>query len=362
MSSTEPGHEILTKLRTESYPHPYPSGWYVVTRSSELRRGEVSGHTIAGRRIVLFRTDDERASPAALDGFCPHLGADLSGGRVDAGGIRCPFHAWRFDAAGRVTEIPYTKAPLKRALRTGCWHVREAFGFVFVWFGADETSTDPYYDLPRIDEIDSGAMRLCGERDGGRVAMHISEILENAADTQHFRSVHREMMVPFSQQSIPGFHLDFDARFEFDPAQRYLAHLHIDSVVLLGSRRLEFTRGTAHVRFVGPGALLIFELTLPRFGRVILLHSHTPIAPLHQQVHYRWYADRTLPSPLVAWLAGAWISQVQSDYGIWAHKVYAKRPLLVPEDGPVLAMRRWYRQFYPADERKSDGGVHAYET
>jgi cholesterol 7-dehydrogenase len=352
MTTAQPCDENLVRLRTRTYPHPYPSGWYAVARSSELKRGAVAGHTIAGNRIALFRTDDERAEPIALDAYCPHLGADLSGGRVEGDGLRCPFHAWRFDTKGAVTNIPYSDVPLKRSLRTGCWRVRETFGLVFVWFGADEASREPFYELPTLDDIDAGGMRLCGDRDGGEVAMHISEILENAADTQHFQFVHREMMVPFTQRTIPGLHLDFEAEFAFDRVHRHVAHLRVDSTVHLVSRRLGFTQGKAHVRFVGPGALLIFELSLPKLGRVVLLHTHTPVEPLLQQVRYRWYADRALPRPLVAWLAGAWISQVRSDYAIWANKIYAKRPMLVPEDGPMLEMRRWYKQFYPRDARE----------
>ena len=343
--------DTLLQLRARTYPHPSPSGWYAVARSSELIRGAVVGLTIAGHRIALFRTDDSRAEPVALDAYCPHLGADLSGGRVVGDGIRCPFHSWRFDSRGQVTDIPYSKSPPKRSLRTGCWNVQEAFGMVFVWVGADEASRDPFYELPVFDAIDSGALILRGDRDGGRIAMHISEILENAADTQHFRFVHHDMMVPFTQRTVPGLHLQFDARFEFDPALRHVAHLHVETTVQLGARSLDFTRGTAHVRFIGPGALLVFELALPSLGRVVLIHTHTPVEPMLQQVRYRWYADPSLPRPLVAWLAGAWISQVQSDYVIWANKIYAKRPLLVPEDGPLLEMRRWYRQFYPRDAR-----------
>lgn len=343
--------ETLAHLREQTYPHPYPSGWYAVASASEIARGAVRGVTICGRRIVLFRTDDAKARAVALDGFCPHLGADLSGGCVEGDGVRCPFHRWRFDAAGQVTDIPYAQSRLKRSLRTGCWRTQEKFGLIFVWVGADDASHDPLYELPSIPEISSGELVFRGDRSGGCVAMHISEILENAADLQHFQFVHRDLMVPFTNRIIRPFTLEFDARLEFDRTHEHLAHLFVRSIVLFAGRKLEFSRGAAHVRFIGPGALLIFEISLPGLGRVVLLHTHTPIEPLRQEVRYRWYADRSMPRALVGYLAGAWISQVQSDYEIWANKIYRNRPLLVPEDGPMLEMRRWYRQFYPRDPR-----------
>ena len=32
----------------------------------------------------------------AIDDFCPHMGAALSGGHVENGNVTCPWHAWRF--------------------------------------------------------------------------------------------------------------------------------------------------------------------------------------------------------------------------------------------------------------------------
>ena len=47
-----------------------------------------------------FRT--EAGEVAVLDAFCPHMGAHLGhGGKVEGGGLVCPFHAWKFDGAGK---------------------------------------------------------------------------------------------------------------------------------------------------------------------------------------------------------------------------------------------------------------------
>ena len=36
------------------------------------------------------------------------------------------------------------------------------------------------------------------------------------------------------------------------------------------------------------------------------------------------------------------------DVAIWEHKVWRDRPTLCDGDGAIGALRRWYRQFYPA--------------
>ena len=41
-----------------------------------------------------------------IDRACPHRGADLAFGRLEADGLRCPFHGWKFDADGRCLETP----------------------------------------------------------------------------------------------------------------------------------------------------------------------------------------------------------------------------------------------------------------
>ena len=44
--------------------------------------------------------------PGPLGLHCPHRGADLSYGRLEDGGLRCLYHGWLFDVAGRCLEQP----------------------------------------------------------------------------------------------------------------------------------------------------------------------------------------------------------------------------------------------------------------
>src|SRR5512145_2144386 len=82
------------------FPFPaYPNGWFRVAYSHELARAEVRPLFLLGRDLVLFR--DEEGVARVLDAHCRHLGAHLGhGGKVEGGGIRCPFHAWRWNGEG----------------------------------------------------------------------------------------------------------------------------------------------------------------------------------------------------------------------------------------------------------------------
>mgnify|MGYP001356275982 FL=1 len=59
---------------------------------------------LMGEKLVLFR--DDYGNFGLLDRQCPHRGADLCFGRLESGGIRCPFHGWLFDVNGACLEQP----------------------------------------------------------------------------------------------------------------------------------------------------------------------------------------------------------------------------------------------------------------
>lgn len=44
-----------------------------------------------------------------LDGYCRHMGGDLSQGTVKGNEIACPFHDWRWGGDGRCKMVPYSK-------------------------------------------------------------------------------------------------------------------------------------------------------------------------------------------------------------------------------------------------------------
>ena len=85
---------------------PYPRGWFLVSRSEELKPRRTKTVHYFGQDIVLYRTADGQAH--AVDPYCPHLGAHLGhGGKVDGTSIRCPFHGWTFDGvSGQCKYVP----------------------------------------------------------------------------------------------------------------------------------------------------------------------------------------------------------------------------------------------------------------
>jgi phenylpropionate dioxygenase-like ring-hydroxylating dioxygenase large terminal subunit len=102
---------------------------------------------ILGEDLILFR--DATGETGLLDRRCPHRGASLELGRVEADGIRCCYHGWKFDRAGRCLDMPAEpeNTPLKGEVRQTAYMTQEAGGLVFAYLGPRPAPLLPKYDL-----------------------------------------------------------------------------------------------------------------------------------------------------------------------------------------------------------------------
>jgi len=67
--------------------------FHSVARVGEIPEGEGRCFEVAGRMIAVFLVAGKYT---AIYDTCPHMGASLAAGYVEAGGVTCPWHAWRF--------------------------------------------------------------------------------------------------------------------------------------------------------------------------------------------------------------------------------------------------------------------------
>ena len=107
---------------------------------------------LLGQDLVLFK--DASGVWGLLDRNCAHRGADLSFGRLESaaqgGGLRCPFHGWKFAADGQCLETPAEPSGSKlcERIRQRNYPVIEKSGVLFAWLG-DADGTPP--PLPAFD-------------------------------------------------------------------------------------------------------------------------------------------------------------------------------------------------------------------
>ncbi len=59
---------------------------------------------LLSERLIAFRDSDGRLG--LMDEFCAHRGVSLWFGRNEEGGLRCPYHGWKYDVTGQCVDVP----------------------------------------------------------------------------------------------------------------------------------------------------------------------------------------------------------------------------------------------------------------
>lgn len=309
---------------------PPHRGWFAVAFSRELRGGHVLTRRVNGRELVVFRTAS--GAVAALDPICPHLGAHLGvGGEVRGETVRCPFHGFRFDAAGRCTHTGYGTEP-PAGLAVGSHATIERTGAVLVW--SDPDGGEPGWEPPMADEAgwSSWRTRLI------ELPGHPVETNENAADAGHLAVVHGyrslETVAPLTADG-PTLRATYAMQRPFRAGGRLGIRTRFDIASYgLGYSLVDVTIPTLHLRT----RHLVLATPTDR-GRLALrigLSARVPIAG-------RLGAAL---SELVAFAAiGPFAHDVHQDVPIWSSKQHLERPRLARGDGPIGRYRTWARQF-----------------
>jgi phenylpropionate dioxygenase-like ring-hydroxylating dioxygenase large terminal subunit len=301
---------------TYRYPFtPYPESWFRVAFSDEVKA--VHPVHCLGRKLLLFRGDDGVVQ--ATSAVCPHLGADLSLGRVAGNEIECPFHGWKFDGSGACTQIPYCdNTPPKARLTT--FAVREVNGMIFVANGF------PDFELPAVDTRGwSKPHRL-----RWKIRMHVQEIIENAVDLGHFAHVHAYRDYPRNPAlTVEGHRF----RVSIESDRRVLG--------LVSDTAVEIT-------YHGMG-MAVARIRSKRVELLALL-TPTPIDEEYLDVSLWIYFKKT-GNPLLDLVTSIVVPRdIKADFAndipIWENKQYLTHPVLCGGDGPIRKVRRWAEQFY----------------
>src|SRR5262250_3518433 len=124
--------------------------WQPVALAEELPEGGAPLKVkILSEELVLFRDDQGR--PGLLGLHCSHRGTDLSYGRIEDGGLRCLYHGWLYDVAGRCLEQPGEPGggEHRDAIRHLAYPCQEAAGVIFTYMGPRKPPLFPNYDFIR---------------------------------------------------------------------------------------------------------------------------------------------------------------------------------------------------------------------
>ena len=109
--------------------------WYVAGLSKEFEPEKLTGHKIANRPMVIWRTKEGKV--VAFDNRCAHKRFPLSEGRLmAAGNLECAYHGLRYNDAGRCIAIPsHPDGPIPPQAQLKPFPVIEQDELVWVWPG-----------------------------------------------------------------------------------------------------------------------------------------------------------------------------------------------------------------------------------
>jgi len=316
--------------RADEYPmQPVPHGWYALLRSSQVPRGKVVPLHYFGRALIAFRGPNGK--PAVRDAYCPHYGAHLGvGGKVVDGTVECPFHGWRFDVEGNCTYAPFAARPPKVSI--GGFPVREHSGLIFVHTGPGE----PEWEVPEIPEATSGEFaRPIDDVQTSRI--HIQEMRENIVDESHFHFIHGQSEPPVQDLVTNGPFAEVRGRI-----QRRVLGWDVDN--------------TFDVFMYGPGVMVVrvhgSMLSLTAIALTNPIDDRT--SELRMLYHLRKPAGMPFLTPALKLIFRTQaFGEVREETRIWDHKIHRARPVLLPHENGIKALRRWYAQFYPAEPADS---------
>ncbi len=139
---------------------------------------------LMGQDLVLFR--DAAGRLGLIDRDCPHRNADLAYGRLEDGGLRCPFHGWLFDVAGNCLETPAEPdgGTLCQRVKQGSYPVVERAGVIWGYLGPGEAPAFPRFDC--FEAPDSHVFAFKGHMDCNWL-----QALEVGIDPAHASFLHR---------------------------------------------------------------------------------------------------------------------------------------------------------------------------
>jgi phenylpropionate dioxygenase-like ring-hydroxylating dioxygenase large terminal subunit len=310
-----------------------PNQWYAVLESNEVGRGKVIGATRLGEKMVFWRTSDGKVS--CMSDKCPHRGAAFSIGVVKGDCIQCPFHGFEFDTSGKCTLIPASgkAAPVPKAMQVKSYPVREAHGFIWVWWGEPRPS---YPELPFFDDLEDG-FTYATYRDPWKV--HYSRAIENQLDVFHLPFVHATTIGRGNRVICDGP----VAKLEGERMQIWAYYRMEDGTPARRADDLPEPARSPLLKFIFPN---IWMNNLGVDFRIVI--SFVPVDEGNTMMYVRYY-QRFVRLPvlrnLVAWIASVTsITILEQDKRVVLTQQPIKTELkmgekVIPQDGPIVLYR-----------------------
>jgi phenylpropionate dioxygenase-like ring-hydroxylating dioxygenase large terminal subunit len=161
--------------------------WLPVTLARELPAPDCPPIRVQmlGEELLAFR--DTQGRVGLIEPTCAHRGANLFFGRNEEGGIRCIYHGWKYDVAGKCVEMPNVPpgAAYHGKISLKAYPTRESGEMVWAYLGPREHMPE---DIPQLEV---GMLPASHRYVSKRLQMcNWAHSMEGALDTAHFSFLH----------------------------------------------------------------------------------------------------------------------------------------------------------------------------
>ncbi|WP_033296040.1 Rieske 2Fe-2S domain-containing protein [Amycolatopsis jejuensis] len=335
---TTQGSDIRT-IDAGAPPARFARGWHCLGLADAFRDGKPHGIEAFGTKLVVFA--DTAGELHVLDGYCRHMGGDLTQGSVKGDEIACPFHDWRWGGNGKCKSIPYAKRVPLRA-RTRSWQVLEENKQLLVWHDPEGNPPPDDLVIPRVEGAFSDEWSNWTWDSILIENANCREIIDNVVDMAHFFYIH---------YAFPTY---FKNVFEGHIATQYLNTKGRPDIGMASNYGGEDNLLRSEASYFGPAYMINWLVNSFQGFEIenVLINCHYPVSPTSFVLQWGIMVKK-LPGisdehadKIAAKLArGIGVGFLQ-DVEIWKNKTRIDNPLLCEEDGPVYQLRRWYEQFY----------------
>jgi len=340
MNATSPtsAPDTVREIDTGATTARYARGWHCLGLADTYREGGPHAIEAFGSKLVVFA--DSHGKLHVLDGYCRHMGGDLTQGTVKGDEIACPFHDWRWGGDGKCKQIPYAKRIPLRA-RTRTWRAMEENKQLFVYHDPEGKPPPDDVVIPQIEGAFSDQWTDWNWNTLTIDNANCREIIDNVVDMAHFFYIH---------YAFPTY---FKNVFEGQVATQYMNSRGRPDMAG-GGYAGEDLLLTSEASYFGP-SYMINPLTTSYKGievDVILINCHYPTSPTSFVLQYGLIVKKLegLDDDMADKIANKYATMFgegfMQDVEIWRNKTTIQNPLLCEEDGPVYQLRRWYEQFY----------------
>ena len=346
----QPSSEEVRLIEAGEVPTRFARGWHCLGLIKDLGDGRPHAINAFGQKLVVFRGEDGKVN--VLDGYCRHMGGDLSQGEVKGNEIACPFHDWRWGGDGRCKAVPYSKR-VPRLARTATWTTLEQDGLLFVWNDPERKPPPAEVTIPRIEGASSDEW-TDWHWYSTVVNTNCREVVDNVVDMAHFFYIHGSLPTHFKNI------------FEGHVATQYMS-----TGVRADLKDVTKSLGGSSVASYWGPSFMIDDLTYhyeEGDQHTVLINCHYPIDEHSFVLQYGIIVKKAAglsdeAATQAAIELGDFVKMgFEQDVVIWKNKARIDNPLLCEEDGPIYQLRRWYEQFYVDVDEVTPDMVDRFES